>query len=354
MAGLSLAEIMIREGRQVTVYEARSRAGGRIKTHVDGCGYYDLGPAWFWDGQPRIDALIRRFGLTKFEQFSEGMVAFEDQNGRVQHGRGIASMAGSWRLEGGLDALVQSFVQELPKGSLQLNTLVKGLNFGKDGVTLSLENHEDVFGTDVVLALPPRIAQQLHFTPELPQSAISTLSAIPTWMAGQAKVIALFERPFWRDLGLSGDAMSHYGPLAEIHDASPMKGGKGALFGFVGIPHTARGDISQLRVNATMQLVRLFGKDAANPVEFIVKDWARDSLTTRDADLAPLYHHPRYGLPPELIGLYDSRLKFGGTEFAATFGGYLEGALEAAESVWKEIKQSERSGTQFSVSSENQ
>lgn len=45
------------------------------------------------------------------------------------------------------------------------------------------------------------------------------------------------------------------------------------------------------------------------------------------------YAHPRYGLPPELTGLWQDRLLFAGTAVAPGFGGYLEGALEAAENV---------------------
>ncbi len=47
-------------------------------------------------------------------------------------------------------------------------------------------------------------------------------------------------RPFWREKGLSGDAMSRYGPLVEVHDATDPKTGLGALFGFVGVPATGR------------------------------------------------------------------------------------------------------------------
>ncbi|MEM1154111.1 MAG: hypothetical protein AAGI44_08210 [Pseudomonadota bacterium] len=50
------------------------------------------------------------------------------------------------------------------------------------------------------------------------------LGGVPTWMAGQAKVVAVYESPFWRDSGFSGDAMSRKGPLIEIHDASPASG----------------------------------------------------------------------------------------------------------------------------------
>lgn len=61
----------------------------------------------------------------------------------------------------------------------------------------------------------------------------------PTWMAGHAKVVAIYERPFWRDSGLSGFVSSRVGPLQEIHDASP-EAGSGALFGFLGIPVEVR------------------------------------------------------------------------------------------------------------------
>ncbi|MFS0906790.1 hypothetical protein AB3N02_27595 [Priestia aryabhattai] len=58
-------------------------------------------------------------------------------------------------------------------------------------------------------------------------------------MAGQAKAVAIYDRPFWRELGLSGFVSSWVGPLQEIHDASPDVG-SGALFGFLGIPARMR------------------------------------------------------------------------------------------------------------------
>ncbi|KFA90172.1 hypothetical protein Q664_29805 [Archangium violaceum Cb vi76] len=51
-----------------------------------------------------------------------------------------------------------------------------------------------------------------------------------TWMAPHAKYVAVFDEPFWRRLGLSGEARSRVGPLAEVHDASDC-GGEAALFG---------------------------------------------------------------------------------------------------------------------------
>ena len=59
-----------------------------------------------------------------------------------------------------------------------------------------------------VLALPPRLIGGAEIVPTLPPSVGAALAAVPGWMAGQAKALALYDRPFWRDAGLSGSAFS--------------------------------------------------------------------------------------------------------------------------------------------------
>jgi len=48
-------------------------------------------------------------------------------------------------------------------------------------------------------------------------------------------------------------------------------------------------------------------------------------------------HHPAYGLPKVLSSLCDGHLILASTETATYFGGYLEGALEAAERCVNEL-----------------
>jgi monoamine oxidase len=151
-------------------------------------------------------------------------------------------------------------------------------------------------------------------------------------MAGQAKIVAVYDQPYWRMAGLSGDAMSQYGPMAEIHDASPARGGPYGLFGFVGVPANIRKQYREdLLAAAREQLVRLFGPELANPVSLTLQDWAHELLTATRLDHVQAGRHPSYGMPLALNGLWDGRLQFGSTEMAPMFGGYLEGALEAAE-----------------------
>lgn len=331
LSGLCLAEMLERAGRDYLLVEARGRFGGRILTeHLDD-GYFDMGPAWFWPGQPRIAAMIDRLGLEKFDQFADGHQVFEDEHGRVQQGRGFASMQGSWRLKGGLAALTQALVDRLPAPRRLLNADVAAVTRAADGITATLSGGETLTANQLVLSLPPRLAAEIRFKPALPDAALRAMQGAATWMAGQAKAVAIYETPFWRKAGLSGDAMSRMGPMVELHDASPEGGGPYALFGFIGVPPQARRDEHQLRQALLAQLGRLFGPQGDEPARLLVKDWAFDRHTATPADLAPLYAHPTYGLPPAMTGLWEGRLHFGGTEVAAQFGGYLEGALEAAE-----------------------
>lgn len=333
LAGLALAEALEAQGRDYLLLEARARFGGRIKTEHHEGGFFDMGPAWFWPGQPRISALINRFGLKKFDQFASGDQLTEDPQGRVQRGRGFASMQGSWRLEGGLGALTQALADRLPDVRKRLHTQVTALTQTKGRITATLANGETVSAAKVVLAIPPRLAATIKFTPALPAPAIDAMQEIATWMAGHAKAVAVYDTPFWREAGLSGDASSRSGPMVEIHDASPANAGPFALFGFIGVPPQGRKDEQALRTHLKAQLVRLFGPKAATPAQLYLTDWAFDPHTATPADQTPLYGHPTYGLPREMTGLWDDRLLFGGTEFAPQFGGYLEGALEAAEGV---------------------
>lgn len=332
LAGLSLAEALQARGDDYLLVEARGRLGGRILTQVHAGGYFDLGPAWFWPGQPRIARLIDRLGLESFEQFADGILTFEDERGQVQRGRGFASMQGSLRLKDGLGALTGTLAERLPDDRKRLNAEVTMLEKSDDGIRATLADGDTITADTIVLALPPRLAARIEFAPVLPASATRSMRATATWMAGQVKAVAIYDRPFWREAGLSGDVTSRFGPMVEIHDASPAESGPYALFGFIGVPPEARLDEDRLRHQVTAQLGRLFGPQAAQPIHLYVKDWADDPHTATEADKAPLYAHPDYGLPQPMAGLWDRRLHFAGTEIARQFGGYIEGALEAAES----------------------
>ncbi|SDZ47628.1 monoamine oxidase [Jannaschia faecimaris] len=326
LSGLALADRLQAAGQDWQLIEARSRLGGRIDVLRHGGTAFDMGPSWFWPGQPRMAAMADRLGLHVFSQHADGALIWEDESGGVQRDRGFSSMAGSLRIAGGMAAMIDGLATGLPSVRLHLGSAVAEVR--PDGVTLS--DGCRIGARRIVMALPPRVVAELAFSPLLEPEILSELRAVPTWMGGQAKFVAVYDRPFWRDTGLSGDGMSRRGPLVEIHDASGPTGTPGALFGFVGVPATHRaGQGAAIRQAATAQLARMFGTRI--PVATQLTDWADHPETASALDRQPLYAHPDYRMPAALAQLWDGALMLGSTEVAPEHGGFLEGALAMAD-----------------------
>ncbi len=344
LAGLYAAWRLTQGGAKVVLFEAQQRLGGRILSEpLPGLAQlantaFDLGPTWYWPAlQTRLPRLIRQLGLHAFEQPADGAVLFEASPDHRQRLAYSPAMAGSMRVHGGMASLITALASRIDPGHIRLGHRVLGLHRVDDAVELDVAAGDvgpsvRLRASMVVCTLPPRLlARSVSFDPPLPDALIDGWLAVPTWMAAQAKFVAVFERAFWRDAGLSGQAQSRVGPLAEIHDAT-QPGGLPALFGFVGVPAEVRRKAGvQLYAAVLEQLQRLFGHDAATPLQTFYKDWADDPfIATSDDETAPS-SHPAYGAHTALPGRWKDRLWLAGTESAREHGGYLEGALEAAE-----------------------
>lgn len=314
LSGLALARALRTEGREVTVLEARSRAGGRVLS-PDG---HDLGPSWIWPQNHRMRALLDRLGLRSFPQHAHGRLVFEDATGALRRDLDFATMGDALRIDGGLARVTDALAEEAGD-ALRLGAPVRAVAEDAAGVSVSTAQGT-LRAARVVLALPPRLAAGLGVP----------VPDVPTWMAGHAKLVTTYAVPFWRQEGLNGDAISHRGPLAEIHDASPADARTGALFGFA---HPGAARHPEFRERAIAQLARLFGPRAGAPETVIVKDWSSDPATATEADRTPPAGHPAYrALPP------TGRLIFAGTEAAPEAGGFLEGALAAAEAAHDRLR----------------
>lgn len=350
LSGLRAASLLIAKGINCMVLESRDRIGGRVLSTTDpnrpDRGKFDLGPTWFWPQYERtISNLVKELNLETFAQYTKGaMLAEQFRNEAPEHYILPENTdARSIRFTGGAESLINAIAATIPTGTVELDTRVMEIRQDEAGaITVEADladgKREKIPASAVILALPPRmVARHIEFTPALPPNLVTDLVNTPTWMAGNAKVVAIYERPFWRELGLSGFVTSWVGPLQEIHDASFEKG-SGALFGFVGIPAKVRKDLGEDKIIelAIDQLVRLFGPEAQNVSAILYKDWAKDSETAVEEDLEPLRDFPRYGQPPK-AGVWEKKIIFAGTETNSQFGGHLEGALQSAEQAVLEI-----------------
>lgn len=342
MSGLAATWQLQRSGLDVTLLEARERFGGRVLTMDRGQADCDLGPSWFWEGQPLIASLLEHFGLSYYEQYSDGAVLVEQADGQLMQSPYQSPMLGSRRIEGGINSLADALVNEIEPSQRLLEHVVTGLRLDGDSIIIDVKNATgtlQIEAQQVAIAMPLRLAAQLDFSPALPSKTLATLRQTPTWMAGHAKFFAVYDKPFWREDGFCGTAISRRGPLAEIHDASPNSGNAYSLFGFVGLTPADRLRMGrdQLIEAAVAQLVRLFGEAAQQPKSVYLQDWSAETFTASQADQAPQTRHPHYGLAIDLHDAWQDKLAFIVSETAQTNSGLIEGALEAGLSFAKSM-----------------
>ena len=348
LAGLFAARLLQAADVAYVLLEARDRFGGRILT-VDESGRpagdgFDLGPSWYWPRlQPAIAELIAELGLPAFGQNSSGDVIFERMSREgPQRYAGLAQEQLSYRLVGGSSALVQALVRALPRERLLLGAQVTAMALvrdGSDGVALTIrradgkteQTEERLIADQVIAAMPPRLLEAtVSFTPGLDQTSARRWRETPTWMAPHAKFFAVYDRPFWREAGLSGTAQSMVGPMPEMHDATTASG-HAALFGFVGLGAEQRAALGEEALTGAClaQFARTFGQEAERPRATLLKDWAADPLTATHTDRAA-GGHPAADPAPWVSRPWQGRLALGGSETSASEPGYLAGAVVAA------------------------
>ena len=339
LSGLYAARLLSsRRDHALVVLEARNRVGGRILSPEHHGFFSDLGPSWYWpDIHPNMARLIKSMGLEGFRQFEEGNGRYQGSTGAIRTVGGFGMEPPSWRLAGGMMAIVERLRHEIPEGVIRLNHPVCKIEREDTGVLVGVGELERApwarfRAGRVILALPPRLtAATILFEPDLSFALTQAMLGIGTWMAGQAKFYALYERPFWRETGLSGEAFSERGPLCEIHDGSNIGGGPYGLTGFVGVPAVQRSREDLLMEAILSQLAAIYGGSAARPTAVFYQDWARERYTATPYDQPPMVEHPLYHPPAGRTAIWDGCVLFAGTETADRDGGYLEGALTAAE-----------------------
>ncbi|MBF4488899.1 FAD-dependent oxidoreductase [Psychrobacter sp. N25K4-3-2] len=353
LSGLYAAFLLEQKGIDYILIEARDRLGGRITVAKSSAGQnassqsvdhkksndgFDLGPSWFWpEYQPQLSDLIEALDLPRFAQFEEGDTMVERAANELPiRTQGYQSSPPSMRLVGGMTALTDALYARLDAKRVITGQIVKRLT--KTGQHIEIES-EDSFryattlrAQHILLALPPRLAgNNIVFEPALPQDLAIEWQETATWMAPHAKYVAVYDSPFWRNQGLSGAARSAIGPLTEIHDASLVEG-KGAVFGFFGVPAQVRQNVSEmaLKAHCRAQMVRLFGTQANTPTAEYIKDWAQDPFTAMPADASGAGQHAVAPASKPTAGVWQDSLTGCGSEWSAQFPGYVAGAIDAA------------------------
>lgn len=187
-----------------------------------------------------------------------------------------------------------------------------------------------------VMAVPPALAGRIAFSPPLPAPRDQLLQRFP--MGATVKVLALYERAFWREKGLSGEAVFTRGPVSVVFDNTSDDGATPCLLAFVvGDPARRWSQTPEAARRASVldAFTAAFGPEARRPVEFVEQDWSAEPWTRGcpTASVGPGVLRGAGGLLRAAVGA----VHWAGTETADEWTGYLEGAIEAGQRAAAEV-----------------
>lgn len=196
----------------------------------------------------------------------------------------------------------------------------------------------------VAVCVPPPLAAAIDYAPALPEHRARLLSSLP--MGAAVKFHAVYGHPFWRDQGLSGQAVSSSGTVGLTYDNSPADGtGRGVLVGLVVADEARR--LSALGSSAAERgilasLGRLLGPGAEAPDALVIQDWCREEWT-RGCYAA---HFPPgvWTSDGSAFRAPCGRIHWAGTETSSTWHGYMEGALRSGGRAAAEMLLAEGTG----------
>ncbi|MGH9094173.1 MAG: flavin monoamine oxidase family protein, partial [Acidimicrobiales bacterium] len=187
----------------------------------------------------------------------------------------------------------------------------------------------------VVVAIPPTLAGRIDYTPTLPVARDALTQRLP--QGTLIKVEAFYPRPFWRDAGLTGAAVSDTGPAKTTFDVSPADNSFGGLLGFVGGDEARRytGSHGALEKAVLANFTTYFGSQAASPTSVVVQDWSAEEWT-RGCPVAVAGPGTLTEYGPALRAPVG-RIHWAGTETATYWHGYMDGAVSSGERAAAEI-----------------
>lgn len=232
------------------------------------------------------------------------------------------------RLDGGAQLLPLGLADSLGE-RVRLGAPVRRIAQDDAGVHIAADGVEVEAGRAIV-ALPAAIARRIEFDPPLPEGR--RLLGERLLPGALTKCMALYEEPFWRADGLSGESVTDVGPVTLTFDSSPRGGAPGVLLGFVGGPEARQMEAmtpARRRAAVLGCFERLFGPSAAEPLDYAEQAWAKEEWSGGGptSNFGP---GGWTGCGPALrepVG----RVHWAGTETATVWSGYMEGALQAGD-----------------------
>ena len=243
------------------------------------------------------------------------------------------------RVVGGLQQVPLLLAERLGD-DVFLNQPVRSLEWGADGVT-AIADGMTVRARHAIVALAPVLYNRISFVPALPRLQHQMHQHLS--MGFVIKVHAVYDRPFWREQGLSGTAFSPYELSHEAYDNTNHGDERGTLVGFVSdrlADDVFRVSAEERKERILESLSHYYGPEAKNPVVYYESDWGSEEWTrgayAASFDLGGLH---RYGAD---LRSPVGPIRFACSDMAGAGYQHVDGAIRmgrlAAEQIVDEVR----------------
>lgn len=241
------------------------------------------------------------------------------------------------RIVGGSQSIALGMARELGNRILynsparQVKQDAYGINVSGDGFTVRAQH--------AVIAMSPWMASRLSYEPldgptQFRQQMMQRVPMGSIW-----KVHCVYDRPFWRDDGLSGQVTSDaYLPKVVFDNTPPQPGAPGVLMGFIDGQDARDATLmtpEARKANVLQAMSIYFGPKAATPLSYSENNWQSENLSAGG---------PTGVFPPGVLTGFGKalrapigRLHWAGTETATVWAGYMDGAVRSGERAANEI-----------------
>lgn len=182
------------------------------------------------------------------------------------------------RVVGGLQQ-VPILLAERLGDDVFLEQPVRFLEWSDTGVTARTDDMT-VNARHVLLAASPTLYSRISFEPSLPRRQHQMHQHLS--MGFVIKVHAVYDRPFWREQGLSGTAFSPYEISHEAYDNTNHGDERGTLVGFVSdrlADDLFAVSAEERKARILESLSHYYGEEAKNPVVYYESDWGSEEWT---------------------------------------------------------------------------
>jgi monoamine oxidase len=239
------------------------------------------------------------------------------------------------RVVGGTQLISTRIAEEQGAETVLLSCPVRAIHRVGGGVTVEGEG-VTARARRAIVAMPPALAGRIAYAPPLPAARDGLSQRMA--QGSVVKCMAIYERPFWREGGLSGAVASATGPVSVGYDNSPPDGSPGVLLGFVegrAAREAAGLDRSERRRMVLECMARFFGPKARDASGYVDRAWAADEWARGcyGGFMSPGAWSDHGSALREPVG----PIHWAGAETATMWNGYMDGAVSSGRRAAAEV-----------------